>query len=100
MIKHTEAHAHLAALIASSEDAIVSKDLNGNITSWNPAAEKLLGYKEAEVLGKHISIVIPAEHLFEEEFIIGQIRKGERVAHFETVRRAKNGQLVSLLITV
>jgi len=100
MIEETEAHAHLAALIASSDDAIISKDLHGNITSWNPSAEKLLQYKEDEVLGRHISIIIPPAHLAEEEFIIGKIRKGERVTHFETVRRAKNGNLVNLAVTV
>lgn len=92
--------AMLAAIIATSDDAIVSKTLQGIITSWNPSAERMFGYKEAEVLGKHISLIIPSERLAEEDFIIGRIAQGKRVDHFETVRMAKDGSYVSISVTV
>ncbi|MGB4107733.1 MAG: PAS domain S-box protein [Alphaproteobacteria bacterium] len=95
-----EAHAYLASIIASSDDAIVSKDLNGNITSWNPAAERIFGYKSEEIVGKHVSILIPAENMAEEDYILGKIRKGERVDYFETLRRRKDGSFVNLSVTV
>jgi PAS domain S-box-containing protein len=92
--------AMLAAIIATSDDAIVSKTLQGIITSWNPAAERMFGYNETEVLGQHISLIIPSERLAEEDFIIGQIAQGNRVDHFETVRMAKDGSHVSISVTV
>lgn len=95
-----QAQAYLAAIIASSDDAIISKDLNGTITSWNPSAERIFGYTAEEAIGKHISIIIPAERLSEEDYIIGEIRQGRRVQHFEAIRRAKNGNFVPLSITV
>ncbi len=95
-----EKHAILAAIIASSDDTIISKTLEGIITSWNPAAERMFGYSEAEAIGQHISLIIPPERLEEETFIIGQIIKGEKVDHFETVRRAKNGTLIPISLTV
>lgn len=95
-----EAKAHLAAIITSSDDAIISKDLNGTILSWNPAAERIFGYTAEEAIGKHISIIIPPDRLSEEDMIIGKIRAGERLDHFEAVRRAKNGNLLDLYVTV
>jgi len=95
-----EAQAYLAAIISSSDDAIISKDLKGNIASWNPAAEHIFGYSASEIIGKHVSILIPSDRLAEEDFIIGQIKKGIRIDHFETIRRAKDGHLVNLSITV
>ena len=95
-----EKAALLSAIIESSEDAIISKTLQGIINSWNPAAEKLFGYTEAEAVGKHISLVIPVERLSEEDFIIGQVLKGKRVEHFETIRRHKDGSPVSLSLSV
>jgi PAS domain S-box-containing protein len=95
-----EKSALLSAIIESSEDAIISKTLQGIITSWNPAAEKLFGYTEAEAVGKHISLVIPKERLNEEDFIIGQVSQGNRIDHFETTRRRKDGSEVSLSISV
>lgn len=95
-----ERKAMLAAIISSSDDAIVSKTLKGMITSWNASAERLFGYKEEEVLGKHISIIIPSERLNEEAYIIGQIASGNKVHHFETVRVRKDGSLVPISLTV
>lgn len=95
-----ESQAYLAAIVASSDDAIISKDLNGTITSWNAAAERIFGYSESEAIGKHISLIIPPDRLHEEDYIIGNIRKGVRLEHFEAVRRAKNGDALTLSVTV
>jgi PAS domain S-box-containing protein len=95
-----EKQAMLAAIIDSSDDAIVSKNLNGIITSWNPGAEKIFGYKEPEVVGKHISLIIPERLLDEETHIISQIRNGKRVNHFETIRVRKDGREINVSITV
>lgn len=96
----SEAQAYLAAIVTSSDDAIISKDLHGNITSWNPAAENIFGYTAAEAVGKHISILIPPDQLEEENYILGQIRQGKRVDHFETRRRHKDGHLLPVSLTV
>ena len=80
MIHQVEAHAYLAAIISSSDDAIISKDLNGIITSWNNAAETMFGYREQEAIGKHISMLIPKERLHEEDMIISAIKKTRRTA--------------------
>ncbi len=90
----------LAAIVESSEDAILAKDLNGIITSWNKGAERLFGYAEEEVTGKLITILIPPERLDEEPAILARIRRGERVDPYETVRRRKDGSLVDISLTV
>ena len=90
----------LAAIITSSEDVIVSKTLNGIITSWNNSARKMFGYTEKEVLGKHISIIIPKDRLDEEKKIIDSIKKGKRINHFETERIAKDGSKKFISLTV
>jgi len=95
-----EKQAILAAIIASTDDAIISKTLEGIITSWNPAAIKMFGYTEEEAIGQHISLVIPNDRLDEENFIISQIKAGVKVEHFETVRKAKNGKFISLSLTI
>ena len=84
----------------SSEVAIVSKDLNGAVTTWNKAAERLFGYSAKEVVGKSITILIPSDRLNEEVEILGRIRRGERVDHFETVRQRKDGSLVVVSLTI
>jgi PAS domain S-box-containing protein len=90
----------LAAIIASSEDVILSKDLNGIITSWNDAATQLFGYSAEEMIGVSILKLIP-EHLHsDEQTILDNIRAGRRIEHFETVRRAKNGRLIDVSLTV
>ncbi|MGN6181756.1 MAG: PAS domain S-box protein [Mucilaginibacter sp.] len=92
--------AMLAAIIESSEDAIISKTLQGMITSWNKAAERVFGYSEHETLGKHISLIIPNERLSEEDIIIGKIRNNESLEHFETIRLTKYGKLIPISLTV
>jgi len=94
------ASARLAAIVASSDDAIVSKTLDGRITSWNVGAERIFGYQEREMIGQPITRIIPPELLEEEKEIIARLRRGERIAHFETVRLAKDGRRVDVSLTV
>jgi PAS domain S-box-containing protein len=98
--EEVEAQAYLAAIITSSDDAIISKDLNGNITSWNPSAERIFGFTAEEAVGKHITLIIPQDKFAEEDYIIGQIKQGNRVEHFETVRRTKHGSFVNISVTI
>ncbi|TKK71589.1 PAS domain S-box protein [Ilyomonas limi] len=95
-----ESKARLAAIVESSHDAIVSKNLNGIIKTWNKEAEHLFGYTAAEAIGRHISLIIPRERLSEEDLIISKIRSGERVDHFETVRLTKDGKEVDISLTI
>lgn len=95
-----EVAAHLSAIVASSDDVIVSKTLDGIITSWNPAAERTLGYTPDEAIGKHITLIIPPDRWAEEDEVLARIRRGEKVDHFETIRRTKDGRLLHLSITV
>jgi PAS domain S-box-containing protein len=90
----------LAAIVESSDDAIVSKDLNGTISSWNRGAEELFGYTANEAVGQSITILIPPDRLAEEDMVLGQIRRGERIEHFETIRRRKDGTLIPISLTV
>ena len=90
----------LAAIVESSDDAIVSKNLDGFITSWNKGAERIFGYLAEEVIGKPITILIPLERQDEEPTILDRIRRGERVDHYETVRRRKDGSLIDISLTI
>ena len=90
----------LAAIVESSDDAIISKDLDGVIATWNKSAERLFGYLEQEAIGKPITMLIPEQHRDEEDRILERIRRGERIDHFETVRQRKDGTLVSISLTV
>jgi len=90
----------LAAIVDGSEDAIVSKDIEGHITSWNRAAETMFGYTAQEALGQSITLIIPPDRLHEETEIMARIRRGERVEHFETRRRHKDGRLVDVSLTI
>src|SRR5258706_10806990 len=92
--------ARLAAIVDSSDDAIVSKTLDGVITSWNPAAERLFGYSAGEAIGQHILLIIPADRRSEEEDVLSRLRRGEKIDHFETVRRTKDGRLIPISLTV
>ena len=95
-----EKQAVLAAIVDSSDDAIISKTLFGIITSWNYAASKMFGYTEAEAMGKHISIIIPPDRIDEEAMIIESIRNGKKIQHFETVRVARGGRELNISLTV
>jgi PAS domain S-box-containing protein len=95
-----QARATLAAIVESSEDAIVSKDLNGTITSWNRGAERLYGYSRQEAVGQSVLLIIPEERLEEEAPILNQIKRGEAVQQYETVRRRKDGTLIDVALTV
>lgn len=90
----------LAAIVDSSDDAIVSKDLNGVVATWNAGAVRLFGYAADEVVGKSITIIIPSDRQNEETEILSRIRRGERVEHYETVRRRKDGTLVDISLSV
>ena len=101
MRKEAEAaNARLSAIVQSSEDAILSKDLDGIITSWNQGAERIFGYTSDETIGKPITILIPADRADEEPAILERVRRGERIDHFETVRRRKDGSLVDISLTI
>jgi PAS domain S-box-containing protein len=90
----------LASIVDSSDDIIVSKSLDGIITSWNKSAERVMGYTSDEAVGRHITLIIPQERHSEEFGILERIKRGERVDHFETVRRRKDGSLVDLSLTI
>lgn len=90
----------LAAIVDSSDDAIISKNLDGIITSWNSSAQRIFEHTEQEAIGKHISLIIPEDRLSEETHIISRIRAGLRVEHYETVRVTKSGKFVHLSLTV
>ncbi len=91
---------HFARVVESSDDAIVSKDLNGIILSWNRAAERIFGYSAAEAIGQSIKIIIPEDRHSEEDAVLAAIRAGRTVSHFETVRQRKGGALVDISLTV
>jgi PAS domain S-box-containing protein len=90
----------LAAIVESSDDAIMGKDLNGIITSWNKGAEKIFGYTAGEIVGTSVMRLIPADRQQEENRVLENIKRGNSVAHFETLRQAKDGRLINVSITV
>lgn len=92
--------ARLAAIVASSDDAIISKDLTGTIQTWNRGAERIFGYAPDEVIGRSITLIIPTERLPEETEVLRRICAGDSVEHFETVRRTKDGRLIDISLTV
>jgi PAS domain S-box-containing protein len=91
---------HFTAIIESSDDAIISKDLDGIVHSWNKGAERVFGYSAEEAVGRHVSMLIPQDRLNEEPEIIRRIRHGERIDHYETVRKHKDGSLIDISLTV
>ena len=92
--------AQIAAIVDSSYDAIVSKTLDGIITSWNRSAERLFGYTAEEAVGQSIFLIIPEDRWEEERGVLARLRRGERVEHFETIRRAKDGRRIPISLTV
>jgi PAS domain S-box-containing protein len=90
----------LASIVESSHDAIIGKDLDGIVTSWNDGAERLFGYTAEEAIGKPVTILIPTDLLDQERDISSRIRRGERIGHYETVRRCKNGNLVNVSLAI
>jgi PAS domain S-box-containing protein len=100
-VRRSEAAAmHLAAIVSSSDDAIISKTLDGKITSWNAGAERIFGYQADEMIGQSITRIIPPELHGEEERILAQLRAGERIDHYDTTRVAKDGRRVDISLTV
>jgi PAS domain S-box-containing protein len=95
-----EATALLAAIVASSDDAIVSKTLDGVITTWNKSAERIFGYTANEAIGQHITLIVPPDRHAEEYDILTRLRRGERIDHFQTVRRRKDGTLIDVSVTI
>lgn len=92
--------ARLAAVVETSDDAIITKDLNGIIQTWNPGAQRIFGYTPQEAIGKSITMLIPPDRLFEEDRILGHIRRGEHIDHYESVRRRKDGKLLNISLTI
>jgi PAS domain S-box-containing protein len=90
----------LTAIVRSSDDAIVSKDLNSIVTSWNPAAERMFGYTAAEMIGRSIRTIIPEDRQHEEDEVLARIRAGEAVDHFETIRKRKNGTFIDISLSI
>ena len=91
---------HCAAIVESSDDVIISKSLDGIVQSWNPAAQRLLGYTAEEMIGRPMTCIFPEDRLIEEVEILARVRLGERVEHFDTVRRSKDGRKVNLSVTI
>jgi PAS domain S-box-containing protein len=99
--KHDEQAAlKLAAIVASSDDAIVSKDLDGNVVSWNGGAEHMFGYSAEEIIGKSIFVLVPPDYYKEEETIMERVRRGERVKHYQTTRCRKDRSLIDISLAV
>jgi PAS domain S-box-containing protein len=96
----SELRTRLAAIVDSSDDAIVSKSLDGIITSWNRGAERIFGYTSAEAIGQHILLIIPEERWAEEDDVLARLGRGERIDHFETVRKTKDGRRIPISLTV
>ena len=97
---HMDAALRLSAIVESSDDAIVSKDLNGIVTSWNRAAERMFGYTAVEMIGRSILVIIPDDRIGEEAYVLDCVRRGIGVDHYETERRHKDGHRVSVSLTV
>jgi PAS domain S-box-containing protein len=99
-VNSLDASTQLAAIVESSDDAIISKNLDGIISSWNSSAERIFGYTAEEAIGKHITIIIPPDRIYEESMIIEQLRRGQRVDHFETIRMRKDGTPIDISLTI
>src|SRR2546428_4901551 len=91
---------YLAAIVESSDDAIIGKTLDGTIISWNPGAEQIYGYRAEEVIGRPISILVPPDHTDELPTIFERLRSGERIDHYQTVRMHKDGKRITVSVTI
>lgn len=98
--KEESVREQLAAIVLSSDDAIISKDMNGVVTTWNSAAERMFGYLKEEIVGKSIRVIIPADRMDEETLILKRVARGESLDHFETVRRHKDGRPIDVSIAI
>ncbi|HRH40848.1 MAG TPA: PAS domain S-box protein, partial [Pyrinomonadaceae bacterium] len=98
--KRSMESAWLSAIIDSADDAIISKTLEGIITSWNKGAEHIFGYTADEIIGKPVLVLIPPDHQDEEPQILQRMKQGERIEHYETIRQCKDGSLVNISLTV
>ncbi len=98
--KNNRERAMLAAIVETSEDGIISKDLNGIVQTWNKAAEQIFGYKAEEIIGKSITTLIPPEMPDEEPRLLKKLKRGERIEHYETLRMKKNGEIINVALTV
>jgi PAS domain S-box-containing protein len=99
-LKADKAIGLLASIVSSSDDAIVSKTLDGIITSWNQSAERIFGYRESEAIGQHINLIIPEDRRGEETTILADLRKGKQIEHFETIRLRKDGTRLDISLTI
>src|SRR6185437_4049170 len=97
---HQAEDTRLAAIVEASDDAIIAKDLNSVILSWNRTAERLFGYPAAEVIGQPITIIFPPDRIEEEAVFLERIRRGDKVEHHETARRRKDGEIISVAATI
>ena len=95
-----EARQRLAAIVETSEDAIISKNLDGIILTWNKGAERIFGYTAAEAVGRHITLLIPEDRHYEEDNILARLKAGKRIEHYDTVRRRKDGELRDISLSV
>src|SRR5207253_990967 len=95
-----EARLRLAAIVESSDDAIIGKRLDGIITSWNQGAERLFGYKAEEMVGKPLFLLVPPDHPDELPQLLARLRQGERIEHFRTVRMRRDGTRVDVSLTI
>ena len=95
-----EAMSRLAAIVAASDDGIISKSLEGIIIDWNAGAERIFGYTAAEVTGKPITILVPPDRLDEEDHILARLRRGEKIDHFETQGCRKDGKIIDISVTI
>ena len=100
MQQSNDSDARLAAIVASSEDAIISKTLGGIIMTWNAAAERMFGYTAEEAVGRHISLLIPSERHAEEDYVISQVKAGLGLHHYETIRCRKDGTRIQVSLSV
>ena len=99
-VGNEEGLARLAAIVESSDDAIIAKSLDGTILEWNRAAERLFGYASGEAIGRKITLIVPAARLREERQILGRLRRGKRVDHYETIRMTKDGREIAVSMSV